>query len=173
MSKNRNNKNGRHPGNSGGSAIPYPSRDKVLLDGGLRDSTICALIVNGLIHIHLDHRQFLVFLALVSHSRKLAGSKPVLMEVPAVPYLSGGEILTSVTDYQKEQDFQPGLFSTSVSSTITTVIDQIRSKLTEARVNPYLIDSGPGGRGYRLGTAATNVKLVLHPLRDGPTGHRD
>jgi hypothetical protein len=132
----------------------YRCTDRLHLIGGLDGF----MAFNEWPPLSVRSDQFVVWLALVCHSLKQAGQE-VPLEVGRTRFLARKQVLGTIENYLQRLTPPPRILSDA--DHLGRVVYQMRGRLEGWGLDPCLIESGPGGRGWRLSVPPRNVRLTF------------
>jgi hypothetical protein len=143
-------------------AETYATNDLVTLQGSFHAGQK-ELRVNGAA-FDLDLREFLFLYVLGRRLLKLAAEE----DAAASSFLTIKEILDDIKAVRVEQRIPEDRWRYPVPEDIRRVVNSLRNKITAAKGNENLIESGQRGGGYRLSTAAWNLDLRVDTAAADP-----
>lgn len=139
----------------------YPTNDLVYLQCDLRGGVNGTLYVNGLEPIDLRPKQIVVLLLLVQCMPE---------------YMSAEDIAQLVTTERDRLLLKEGCcpleqwWRYPVAEDVRRAVCQVRTALKRRKGNQNLIESGPRGLGYRIGTPTHCVFVALRGASPRPEG---
>ena len=117
----------------------YLTNDIIELRGGIGEYDRHMLVINGADAIKLHRREYIIMYILLQNHNSGA-------------FNSVKDIISNVDD-MTPKDYWPYI----VPEDIYRQIQQIRTKLKKAGVNPNLLEGGSTQRGYRISTLDRNI----------------
>jgi hypothetical protein len=137
----------------------YLTNDIVEIYGGFDRNAFRELRVNGR-SVRLDRSQYLLLRTLVRHARK-NWRRNSRLQSDSERFLPVDEILREIDRLKAAHPKLGDVWNDATFTTIHHVVGKLRDKLTKAKLNKFLLESGPGGAGYRISTRPGNI--TLHP----------
>jgi len=145
------------------------SNDIIVLGGGTQaDKTARHVRINAIPPITLGRREYVILLVLCRHRLGLLEGLEAIDQkfMPAADIVKEIEHIKTRAVGLKEDEW----WRYPMPADVYKTVHSIRMKLDNAGANPRLIESGPRGTGFRLGTAERNIVLAEDELTSGIIG---